>query len=171
MASRTIPRIVHEPDRSLSRVREHCENVAWISYTFAMDLNIASEERSLFRMRLVECLRNSGLDASATALAREFNRRTHGGAITVHGARKWLTGSAFPTHERLVILARWLNVSPSWLRFGEDRGAVESAADDPDQLPLNQVLLINDFNLLDERSQAVVCDLVTSLLKHHALRG
>jgi hypothetical protein len=29
-------------------------------------------------------------------------------------------GEAIPNQDRLQVLAEWLNVSPSWLRFGED---------------------------------------------------
>lgn len=34
-------------------------------------------------------------------------------------ARKWLKGEAIPTQDKIHILARWIGVSPQWLRFGE----------------------------------------------------
>jgi hypothetical protein len=31
-------------------------------------------------------------------------------------------GEGIPTQDRIQVLANWLNVSPSWLRFGEELG-------------------------------------------------
>lgn len=79
-------------------------------------------------------------------------------------------GDSVPTQERLHVLARWLNVSPHWLRFGE-AGPTEWAANDAQKIPHEEVLMLSDFRRLDERSQAVVRDLIGSLLRHHALRS
>jgi hypothetical protein len=57
---------------------------------------------------------------SPTILQREYNSRSNQPPITVHAARKWLIGQAIPTQDRVQILAEWLNVSASWLRFGEE---------------------------------------------------
>lgn len=38
--------------------------------------------------------------------------------VTTLAARKWLMGEAMPTQDRIQLLAEWLNVSASWLRFG-----------------------------------------------------
>lgn len=135
-----------------------------------MDSKIASETRNDFSKRLHEALASAGCSATPTAFAREFNPRADGASITIHGARKWLMGESFPTQERLTILARWLNVSAQWLRFGEGEKQADTAANDPARLPLDHVLLINDFERLDERSKAVVRDMLASLLKHHSLR-
>ena len=81
-----------------------------------------------------------------------------------------LTGSAYPSQKRILILARWLNVSPMWLRYGEGDERTQTAANDFTQLPLDEVLILNEFRRLDERSQEVVRELIASLLKHHSLR-
>lgn len=78
------------------------------------------KEREAFARRLKEALRRIGDDGtSPTRLAREFNRRYGGGAVTLHAARKWLHGEALPAQDKLRALAGWLGVSTEWLRFGE----------------------------------------------------
>jgi hypothetical protein len=135
-----------------------------------MNTKIAFDQRKEFCQRLHQALVMSGYSVTATTLAREFNPRADGAAVTVHGARKWLTGGSLPTQERLLVLARWLNVSAQWLRFGDGATEERSAANDSTQLPLGEVRLLNEFRRLDERSQQVVRDLIRSLQKHHSLR-
>lgn len=60
-----------------------------------MDSKIAQDERVQF-CRLTASLFSAGFQPSASALVREFNPRADGAAVTVYGARKWLTGGAFP---------------------------------------------------------------------------
>ncbi|MBA2733356.1 MAG: hypothetical protein H0U54_10745 [Acidobacteria bacterium] len=134
-----------------------------------MDSKIAHDERVQFCRRLTASLISAGFQPSASALVKEFNPRADGAAVTVHGARKWLTGEAFPTQERLHILARWLNVSAQWLRYGDGVKDARTAANDGTQLSLDEVRLINEFRRLDERSQEVVRDLISSLIKHQSL--
>ncbi|NHZ94536.1 hypothetical protein [Massilia sp. CCM 8734] len=62
---------------------------------------------------------------SATALSKAFNLRFPRMAITSHAARKWLIGEAIPTQAKLVALAEWLDVDPTWLRFGGSPGSSE----------------------------------------------
>lgn len=76
-----------------------------------MEAKPSDVERANFCERLSKSLLNAGCPLSGTALAREFNLRAVGSEITVHGARKWLHGEAYPTHERLRVLSRWLGVS------------------------------------------------------------
>jgi transcriptional regulator with XRE-family HTH domain len=76
-------------------------------------------ERKEFAERLQSALRQARQTAdSPTALAREFNSRFPGQAITVHAARKWLMAESIPTQDKLRTLAQWLQVSAEWLRFG-----------------------------------------------------
>jgi len=82
--------------------------------------NHAKNQRASFSQRLSASLEVVGIPPSPTILQREYNRRSDQAPITTHAARKWLMGEAIPTQDRIKILADWLNVSPSWLRFGED---------------------------------------------------
>jgi hypothetical protein len=131
---------------------------------------IADVQRTLFSERLAAAMLSRGVAPSPTTLAKEFNPRADGASITVHGARKWLMGQAVPTIERVHILSRWLNINPTWLLFGDGPKEGADDANDPAQLPLHEVLLLNEFRCLDERSQQVVRDLVASLLTNFALR-
>ena len=82
-----------------------------------------SAERTDFSVRLRDTLLSAhGLPPSPTVVAREFNFRFVGKPITVHAARKWLVGEAIPTQDKLRALARWLDVSVDWLRFGGQTG-------------------------------------------------
>ena len=78
-----------------------------------------TEERKEFTARLQSALRQASQPAdSATELARGFNGRFPGRAITVHAARKWLMAESIPTQDKLRTLAQWLQVPAEWLRFG-----------------------------------------------------
>ncbi len=78
-----------------------------------------SNERQEFADRLKSALRQARqLADSPTVLARGFNIRFPGQAITVHAARKWLMAESIPTQDKLRTLAQWLQVPADWLRFG-----------------------------------------------------
>lgn len=135
-----------------------------------MDSQLASNDRVDFRDRLLLALERAGVAASPTILAREFNVRADGAAVTVHAARKWLVGEAYPTQARLTVLSRWLAVSAQWLRFGEGPPESTQAANKGANIPHEEVILLGDYRRLDERSQAVIRDMVGSMLRHHSLR-
>ncbi|ATQ78837.1 hypothetical protein CR152_11635 [Massilia violaceinigra] len=61
-------------------------------------------------------------------MARAFNIRFPHMTVTSHAARKWLMGEALPTQEKLVALAEWLEVEPTWLRFGNASSSESSAS-------------------------------------------
>jgi len=64
------------------------------------------EERLAFSERLRQALSNCNYSPrSPTELAREFNLRFKGQAVTVHAARKWLHGESIPTQDKLRALA------------------------------------------------------------------
>jgi hypothetical protein len=75
-------------------------------------------ETEAFAQRLRRALEASGVRASPTVLANEFNLRFWGRSVTPHTARNWLLGKAIPTQDKLRVLADWLSVSPDELRFG-----------------------------------------------------
>lgn len=135
-----------------------------------MDSKLASNERMEFCERLTKALLEAGVTPKASVFTREFNHRADGATVSVHGARKWLLGEAIPTQERLHVLASWLKVSPQWLRFGEHSAGGDIAANDKELFPHEEVLLLTEYRRLEPDSQAVVRDLISSLLTHHALR-
>lgn len=72
-----------------------------------------------FTARLQKRLRDKGKTLSPTALAREFNLRWRGSPISVNATRKWLSGEAVPTLDKLSVLANLLDVPVDWLRWGD----------------------------------------------------
>jgi hypothetical protein len=85
--------------------------------------------------------------------------------VTSHAARKWLIGEAVPTQEKILILARWLNVPAAWLRFGDADNTQYQAVAVNDTLSTEHLLLINDIRVLHPQAQGLVRDIVDSLLK------
>ncbi len=134
-----------------------------------MNSNAADFARSEFKDRLATALKDAGVTQSASVVAREYNLRADGPSVTTHAVRKWLLGESLPAQMRLVVLANWLQVSPQWLRFGD--GANDRTLETKEAgIPHDLVMLLSDFRRLDERSQAVVKDMVALTLKHHSLR-
>ena len=81
---------------------------------------IIHNENEKFSKRLFLSLENVGYEVkNITHLTTEINKLFSEKSITSHAVRKWLNGQTIPTHSRLLRLADWLGVSPSWLRFGE----------------------------------------------------
>jgi transcriptional regulator with XRE-family HTH domain len=78
--------------------------------------------RVLFADRLRHAMKVAGYEAKPAVLEREFNTRYWGKAMTLHGVRRWLRGETLPTHDKLMVLAEWLGVSPEELGFGKDIG-------------------------------------------------
>lgn len=72
-----------------------------------------------FTARLQKRLREKGKTLSPTAPAGEFKLRWRGSPISVNATRKWLSGEAVPTLDKLSVLANMLDVSVDWLRWGD----------------------------------------------------
>jgi transcriptional regulator with XRE-family HTH domain len=53
-------------------------------------------------------------------LEREFNLRHVGKPVTMQGVRKWLIGEAMPSGDKLLTLAKWLEIPPEELAFDKD---------------------------------------------------
>jgi len=126
---------------------------------------IKLDERKSFSERLKIALRNQHIAPKPSAFARGFNLRADGSTVTPHAARKWLVGEAIPTQERILILAKWLNVNAAWLRFGDaDNTEVIDTRNLADSLTKDETELVRGVIGLSAPSQAVVRELV------HALR-
>lgn len=73
-----------------------------------------------FAERLRQAMVSRGYEPKPAVLEREFNQRYWGKAVTLHGVRRWLRGETFPSNEKLLVLAEWLQVLPHELRDGVD---------------------------------------------------
>ena len=79
----------------------------------------AIDEKAAFSARLLSALKRAGIkNVSPTYIAREFNRRYPGKAVTTQAVRKWIAGESIPVQEKIRVLSEWLGVSAQWLRFG-----------------------------------------------------
>jgi len=76
--------------------------------------------KTLFANRLREAMVAAGYEPKPAVLEREFNTRYWGKPMTLHGVRRWLRGETLPTHEKLLVLAEWLVVTPQQLNFGDE---------------------------------------------------
>lgn len=155
-----------------------------------MRIEDADNQANGFALRLREALAQRGKKPSPTALEREFNLRYRGQPISMHAARKWLRGMTVPTQDKLEVLARWLNVSADWLRWGnladatarERTPAARVHAGTPPLLARqNQAAyagqeessLLQDWQLLDTRNRQLIRAMIELLLRdqHEARAG
>lgn len=75
-------------------------------------------QKLLFSEKLKTAMKTKGYDPKAAVLEREFNLRYYGKAITLHAAAKWLRGEAVPRHDKILTLAKWLEIKPDELVYG-----------------------------------------------------
>lgn len=121
----------------------------------------SSDERHQFSERLQQALRSAEYTPdSPTQLAREFNARFTGQPVTVHAARKWLMGESIPTQEKLRSLAKWLNVTAEWLRFG-----TASANNSNTSLNSSDAKIIASLRQLDEENRHLVFEFIRLLVR------
>ena len=134
-----------------------------------MDSKIASDERIHFSDRLRAALIAANQPTGASAFARAYNLRADGATVTTHGVRKWLKGEAIPTHEKILIIARWLHVHSSWLRFGDaENGQYELIPSLEKELSTEHLALIRDVAALPAPAQIIIRDIVDSFMRASA---
>ena len=99
----------------------------------------------------------------------------------MHAARKWLLGLALPTQDKLEVLARWLDVSIDWLRWGNDPDGTtrertssgHGSAFSPALTRQNRAAytaqeessLLQDWRLLEPRNQQLAKSIIELLLR------
>lgn len=73
-----------------------------------------------FAQRLAKAMVTQGYEPRPVVLEREFNLRYSGKPMTISGVRKWLIGTAIPSGDKLLTLAKWLDIPPEELAFEKD---------------------------------------------------
>ncbi|HEY0062335.1 MAG TPA: hypothetical protein VGC21_09460 [Telluria sp.] len=129
-----------------------------------MESPLATEERHQFSDRLRQALRSAHVSSSPSTVTKEFNLRADGATVTSHAVRKWLTGEAIPTHERLMILSGWLGVHASWLLYGEEANTDFSQLPAMFSMESDELSLINDFKCLSPDGQYLAREMLKLLL-------
>jgi hypothetical protein len=127
-----------------------------------------SDDAKDFAERLRVALQDAGVRPSPTVVAHAFNQRYWGKSITVHTARTWLVGASIPMQDKLVVLAKWLKVSPQELRFGYEKPEISAQnvrEGDPivDQLNLQDREFLRNFMQLSPSDKRLVRDVVDAL--------
>lgn len=125
----------------------------------------SASETEAFAHRLKQALDGSGVRASPTVVANEFNLRYWGRSITPHTARNWLLGKSIPTQDKLRVLAEWLQVSPDELRFGNLRATSVAAEADAsfERLDMADREMLHRYLALTVADRKTVRDVVTAL--------
>ena len=124
-----------------------------------------ASETEAFAQRLKKALEGSGVCASPTVVANEFNLRYRGRSITPHTARNWLQGKSIPTQDKLRVLAEWLQGGPDALRFGGlNFGGRTSEADASfEQLDMADREMVHRYLALTVADRKTVREVVTAL--------
>ena len=125
------------------------------------------KEPNKFAERFRTALKDAGIRVSATVVANEFNLRYWGDGISSHAARNWLMGVSVPKQDKLMVLSKWLKISPEGLLFGTPppRPVDESQKDERVNL-VDQQLIYRDFALEPEHRR-VVREVVEGLTALH----
>lgn len=72
-----------------------------------------------FAKRLNSILLKKGFSSSRSKAGIEINQLAKVASVSYQMARKYALGMALPEYHVVLKIAKWLNVSPSWLLFGE----------------------------------------------------
>ncbi|MCL2635597.1 MAG: transcriptional regulator [Betaproteobacteria bacterium] len=119
-----------------------------------------ASEKQAFAARLQQALKRSPKKIdTATELAVQFSLRHPDAAITPQAALKWLTGRARPTPDKIETLAKWLDVSPMWLRHGiadKARSGHAPKQDGPLQPTTEEIHLLERLRALPEARRLLV---------------
>jgi hypothetical protein len=124
---------------------------------------IYPKETSKFADRFRAALKDAGVRVSATVVANEFNLRYWGEGISSHAARNWLMGVSIPKQDKLLVLSKWLKISPEGLLFGTPppRPADEGLKDE--RINLVDQQLISRYFALQPEHRRVVREVVDGL--------
>ncbi|OOF37205.1 helix-turn-helix domain-containing protein [Rodentibacter heidelbergensis] len=111
-------------------------------------------EKEKFGERLHLALNQANLaHLKVSEIAVKFNLRHSGEAVTNQAVHKWLNGLAIPSPEKIDTLAKWLDVSPQWLRYG---------VSDEEQQDLTELdnLLLTRFLTLSEPQKKLILEVI-----------
>jgi len=129
-----------------------------------------ADEKQGFSKRLKEAMRKARIDTSSpTLIASEFNLRYHGDTVSTQAVRKWVSGKALPSQDKIRALGLWLDVSAHWLRFGEADRKEErppvAARQETGSYRLDPGWPSRKFELLNDAHKRMVLEMVHALLR------
>ncbi|KKW79848.1 XRE family transcriptional regulator [Acinetobacter sichuanensis] len=123
------------------------------------------DEKTLFANRLIKAMQAKGYEAKASILEREFNLNYSGKPMTLHGVRKWIIGEAIPSGDKLLALAKWLDVPPEELAFENDiqKAIVQRDARWQQDLGYRDKEVFEAFIALSPTHKKIVRDMIIAL--------
>lgn len=125
-------------------------------------------EKAAFARRLDEALSRFDLTGRTGAawLAREFNQRYAGRAVSMQAVGKWLAGESIPSHDKLLVLAGWLRVSSEWLLFGEgEMQTVTAVQQNLAHYAVVDVELLREVSALNQEHRRIIREMVAVLAR------
>lgn len=130
-----------------------------------------TDEKQSFSRRLREILKRvHGSAGGPAAIAREFNLRYEGTPVSVQAVRKWLTGAALPSQDKVRALALWLDVSPHWLRYGESEPGARTLRQDTGAYRADPAWVARQYDALNDAHKKMIAELVIALLRLESKR-
>lgn len=126
-----------------------------------------NDEKQGFSRRLRETLKRTQAHVGGpAALAREFNLRYDGTPVTVQAVRKWVSGKALPSQDKIRALALWLEVSPQWLRYGEgESAAARTLRQEPAAYRADGTWVAKKYEALNDGHKKMIVELIVALLR------
>lgn len=89
-----------------------------------MAAHLTFREREEFSNRLRTSLKNVGIDPNRpTQLLRAFCSMKAGSSLAISTVSKWLSGETLPAKDNMEVVAQICNVSPHWLRSGQEKAS------------------------------------------------
>jgi transcriptional regulator with XRE-family HTH domain len=124
-------------------------------------------EKKEFAQRLQMAAANaSPAVTTATELSRHFSLRYKNGSVTPAAVRKWWDGIAFPSDDKLDVLANWLKVPKHWLRYGEAPKSKKGDSATETATP-EEIILLQRWRMLPARRRKILLSLLADLGKDH----
>ncbi len=74
-------------------------------------------DKQLFSEKLKSAMAMKGYPVKASFLEKEFNLQYYGKPVTIQGVTKWLRGQSIPRADKVITLAKWLDIEPSQLVY------------------------------------------------------
>ena len=126
------------------------------------------QERATLSIRLKSALKAKGIKPSPTLVSQRFNEFS-GNAVTPHTVRNWLLGKALPQYDKLLALGKWLEVSPSELRYGPVVGKKLVLVSTVGEIEINQIdrKFFDSYLNLPFEKQLIIRDIVDTYVEVH----
>lgn len=128
-----------------------------------------SKENIQFAKRLADAMELKGIKQSPTVFQKMFNKSFEGKPVTPHSARNWLLGQVLPTQDKLVCLAKLLDTSSEYLRFGTNNTktfVISQTDGTTNELTDQQQQFVRRYLQLNIVQQRLLSDLVSEISIH-----